>query len=405
MSACWASESVRRGGIGLSIALLSAVALTSAGPAWARVRADSSVRVSVGPDGVRIDDPSTQRKIHLKGDMHVGDRHIVFDDSADFAIPSPHARRSTRLNMGPGIHIESDEASVVRMGSDIVIDSTEIVDDAVVALFGNITVRGRVEGDVVAVLGSITLEPGSIVDGDAVAVGGSLDQAPDATVHGQSVSLSFLPIGVGIPPLRALAIALFVTWLAAMLSGLVLALVFHDRMIRVAQTVAERAGWSLLFGILLPPLTVIAGVLLMVTVIGIPIAFLLPLIYVFMLWAGTAAAAYLLGCRAMGRELGGAMGAPLLVGTLIVGVLFGFGAAFGGGHGPFRMLAMFFPLLGLLLATSLAVIGSGAVLVSRFGTQPKAAASPTPPYAGVVPGVASPPAPPPGAAQAPPAAI
>jgi len=176
-------------------------------------------------------------------------------------------------------------------------------------------------------------------------------------------------------------------------------------MTRVAQTIAERAGWSLLLGILLPPLAVIAAVLLMVTLIGIPVAFLLPLVYVFTLWVGTVSATYLLGCRATGRELGSGLGAPLLVGTLIVGVLFGIGAAFAGDRGPLGTLALFFPLLGVLLATTLSVIGSGAMIVSRFGTLPRSTAGSAPSIISAPPSASPTPEAPPGAAPVPPAAL
>jgi MFS family permease len=336
--------------------------------------------------------------MRLKGDLNVNGKRVRFDDSIDVAMP--HPRRLPHASDLPGFRIDSDDA-IVRMGTDIVIDSSEVVDDAVVSLFGNVTVRGRVGGDVVAVLGSIRLEPGSVVDGDAVAVGGALDQASDATVHGQSISLSFLPIRAGIPPLRALAIALFLAWVLAMVAGGLLALLFPRRLTRVAQAVSERTGWALLFGILLPPLAVIAGVLLMVTVIGIPVAFLLPLVYLFTLWMGTVASTYLLGCRAARRELGMGLGLPLLLGTLIVGVLFGFGAVFAGVRSTMGTLGLFFPLLGVLLATSLSVIGSGAVIVSRFGSQPRQPAAAPAPYAGATPGTM----PPSGASPLPPATI
>jgi hypothetical protein len=388
--------------------LMGALAVASVAPAWARRVPRDSTNVTVRAidvGGVRVQRSLDARHpVHLRGNLDVNGKRVQFDDTLDLTVP--RVTRAPSLVLGPGIHIESDDASIVRMGSDIFIDSTQVVDDAVVALFGNITVRGRVGGDVVAVLGSVTLEPGAVVDGDAVAVGGALEQAADATVHGQSVSLSFLPIHTGIPPLRALAIALFVAWLLAMLVGGALALLLQRRVARVAQTIAERAGWSLLLGILLPPLAVIAAVLLMVTLIGIPVACLLPLVYLFMLWIGTVAATYLLGCRATGRELGSGLGVPLLAGTLIVGVLFGIGAAFAGDRGVVGSLALFFPLLGVLLATSLSVIGSGAMIVSRFGTLPRSPASVTPPLTSAPPGVSpTPPGPAPGEPSAPPATI
>jgi hypothetical protein len=403
MSACCASDRPTHRPLTIAALLLGLASLAAATPAAARrVPADSSVHVQVSTidvGGVRIQrSPDSRLPAHLKGDVTVNGRHVSFDDSLDIALP--RAPRAPRIALGPGIHIESDDASIVRMGSDILIDSTETVDDAVVALFGNVTVRGQVGGDVVAVLGSVKLEPGAVVEGDAVAVGGALDQAADAVVHGQSVSLTFLPIHAGVPPLRALVLALFGAWLLAMISGGLLSLLFPQRIIRVAQTVAERTGWSLLFGLLLPPLAVITAVLLMVTLIGIPVAFLLPLVYLFTLWTGAVAAAYLLGCRATGRAAGSGIGIPLLVGTLVVGVLFGFGALFAGVNGALGSLGLFFPLLGVLLATSLSVIGSGAVIVSRFGSPPRPAVPSPAPYPGAPPG-----APPPGPAPVPPAAV
>ncbi len=331
---------------------------------------------------------SMDKNMHLKGDLTINGKHVALDDT--FAVNIPRLKLAARAlnghSRGPGIRIESDDASIVRMGSDIEIDSTENVEDDVVALFGNVTVHGHVGGDVVAVLGSVTLESGAVVEGDAVAVGGSLDQANDATVHGKSVSVSFLPIRKGMPALRALAVVVFALWMVGMLLGGLLLLVFPRRITVIAETVSERTGWSLLFGLLLPPLAVIAAVLLIVTVIGIPIAVLLPLTYLFTLWCGTIASTYLLGTRLMRRPIGGGQVAPLFAGTLMLGVLFGFGAAFAGKPGMLGTLALFFPLLGLLLALSLAVIGSGAVLVSRFGSLPKGAADAPDAGAGATPG-------------------
>lgn len=408
MSACWDSDLRCRVTRGLSAALFGLGLLALAPPAQARHQPRDTTVVlrtsDVDVRALRVHRSAGGQRMHLRGDMTVNGKHVKFDDTVDVAIPSlPGMPRAPRAPDIPGIHVgvESGDASIVRLGSDILIDSTDVVDDAVVALFGNVTVHGRVGGDVVAVLGSVKLEPGSTVEGDAVAVGGALEQAPTAMVHGQSVSLSFLPIRAGIPPLRALAIALFAAWMLAMIAGVLLVLLFPKRLTRVAQAVSERTGWSLLFGLLLPPLAVIAGVLLLVTLIGIPVAFVLPLLYLFTLWVGTVASACLLGCRATRRELGAGLGVPLLVGTSIVGLLFGIGAVFAGVHSTMGTLGLFFPLLGVLLATSLSVIGSGAVLVSRFGSPPREPATAPATYTAMPPGEP----PPPAAAAIPPATL
>ena len=380
MSACSASNRMGLRPCIAWVAVLALFALGAAGPAMARrLPADTTVKVSVGPIDVGAvhlrSSRGGGRTMHVKGDLNVNGEHIELDHDVQVDVPRlsrmPRVPRVPHDSEIPGIHIESDDESIVRMASDIEIDSLEVVADAVVALFGNVTVHGHVGGDVVAVLGSVTLAPGAIVEGDAVAVGGSLEQSPEATVHGKSVSLSFLPIRDGMPPLRALAIAVFAAWLLAMFMGALLVLLFPGRLVVIAQTISERTGWSLLFGLLLPPLAVIAAVLLIVTMIGIPVAVLLPLVYLFALWAGTVAATLLLGSRLMRRPLGRGLAGPLFAGTLTLGVLFGFGATFTGMRGILGTLACFFPLLGMLLVLSLSVIGSGAVLVSRFGSGPK----------------------------------
>src|SRR5438045_749901 len=118
------------------------------------------------------------RKLHLKGDLRVGDRHVAIDDS--FTVQRHGANGS--IAVGRGIHIETDDASIVRMFSDVTVDSLEEVDGSVVSLFGDVVVHGRVTEDAVAVLGSVRLAPGAVVEGDAVAIGGALDQPPTATV-------------------------------------------------------------------------------------------------------------------------------------------------------------------------------------------------------------------------------
>src|SRR5262249_18522581 len=152
--------------------LVGALLAAWAGPAAARHAPRDTTRIRVGTidvGGVHIEKGThAKHPMHLRGNVDVDGKHVQFDDTLDVHVP----RLSHSFHHKPGIHIHSDDASIVRLGTDIEIDSTEVVDDAVVALFGNITVRGRVGGDVVAVLGSVRLEPGSVVDGDAVAIGG-----------------------------------------------------------------------------------------------------------------------------------------------------------------------------------------------------------------------------------------
>jgi hypothetical protein len=110
---------------------------------------------------------------------------------------------------------------------------------------------------------------------------------------------------------------------------------------------------------------------LLVTVIGIPIALFLPFVFVAVVYAGQIAASYVLGCKLTRRRLGeGGFTAPLLSGSLLVASIFGFGAILWETPGIVRTVALFFLLVGGLLVVGLTTIGAGAFLLSRAGSRP-----------------------------------
>jgi hypothetical protein len=349
------------------------------------------VRVSVDPSDDEVDVDG--------GD---GDTNADAGDTLEF--------KDGDVQIGPhGITVDADEdAGMVRMFSDAEVPPGERIEGDVVAVFGDVLVEGQVSGNVVAVFGSVRMEPGARIDGDAVAVGGALDQPPGAAVGGESVSLGFLPIHWGAPTVGMMIGVVFVGWIASLFSGWILMLLFPSRMVRTAMTASSRTGGSLVLGLVSGPLLIIAIVLLLVTVIGIPIAFLLPLVYLISLWAGQLALSYALGCRLMRRRLGeGATLPPLAAGTLFVAGFFVMGALLGTGEGFVRTIALFFHLLGFLLVMGLSVIGIGAFLLSRMGTRPRefdyAPLVGAAPAAGMGPSLAAPGAEPPTAPLAPPA--
>jgi uncharacterized RDD family membrane protein YckC len=70
---------------------------------------------------------------------------------------------------------------VVRIGQDHLVRASEVVRDVVV-ISGSATVEGRLEGDLVVVLGSATLAPTAVVEGDVVVVSGDANVASGAVV-------------------------------------------------------------------------------------------------------------------------------------------------------------------------------------------------------------------------------
>ena len=126
---------------------------------------------------------------------------------------------------------------------------------------------------------------------------------------------------------------------------------------RTAITVTRRTGSSLVVGLISPPLVIITIGLLFITVIGIPGAFLLPVFYGLVLFAGQVAASYVLGCKLMRREVGeGGVVLPLLVGSLFVALFFAAGAVMAVYPGWTRSAALFFSLAGMLLLVVLVVL-------------------------------------------------
>jgi hypothetical protein len=108
-----------------------------------------------------------------------------------------------------------------------------------------------------------------------------------------------------------------------------------------------------------------------VTVVGIPIAVLLPVVYIAVLYAGQLAATYVLGCKLTRRRLGaGGVTAPLVSGSLLVASIFGFGAILWETPGIVRTVALFFLMVGALLVVGLTTIGAGAFILSRAGSRP-----------------------------------
>jgi hypothetical protein len=260
----------------------------------------------------------------------------------------------------------------LRVFEDAHVPEGTTVPGDVVAVFGSVDVEGKVDGDVVAVFGSVHLHPGSSVGGDAVSIGGVLDQAEGVDVGGERVSVGFMPSSWGIPAVSLTLSAVIAGWLAAMVTGWLLVTLFPVRTVRVATTASRRTFASLMLGVFSLPLLIAAVFLLFVTVVGVPIAILLPPAYFLLCFAGQLAATYVLGCKLTGRRLGsGGLMLPILAGTLLVAAFFALGAALFVMPGISRPLGLFSVVLGGLLVIGLTSIGTGAFLLSKLGTLPR----------------------------------
>ena len=228
----------------------------------------------------------------------------------------------------------------VRIGGPVVVERGERAED-VVAIFGDITVRGDVQGDAVAVFGSVRVEDGASIGGEVVAVGGRIESAPTAIISGsaQQVSIDFPELRVTgsgsddlvvrfLPDRHWLAsIALGSSLLrltALLLLALTAAIVFSALVQRVADQAAGSPAESLIIGLgaqlLLVPAVVAVCLALTISVIGLP---LVPVVLASVggLWlVGFAGAAAALGRGALG--VFGVRRASLALGVLVGGFPF-----------------------------------------------------------------------------------
>jgi cytoskeletal protein CcmA (bactofilin family) len=334
-------------GVALLLALVIATPPAEARPDSARIVTK-----------VRIDDQGV--KVAEGGSEQAGDTIVV---------GGVRRHRTVRVR-GPMIIVDGDSDGLVRVFADAEVPAGEQLDGDVVAVFGSVDVTGSVTGDAVAVFGSVRLAPGATVDGDVVAVGGVIDHAEGATVGGQSVSLGFLPTFGGLPALPVLLLSIAIGWLLTLFVAWLLTMIFPDRLQRIAATATRHTTGSFFLGVLSMPLFVLALALLFITVIGIPLAFLLPLVYVGVVWAGQVAASYVLGCKLTGRRIGEASPMlPIATAGAFVALFFVVGAVLSGPPGISRSLGLFFSLLGVLLVAGLSAIGTGAFLLSLAGTR------------------------------------
>ena len=179
----------------------------------------------------------------------------------------------------------------VRVMGDVTVARDERVQGDVVAVMGSATIDGEVDGDLTVVMGTATLGPQSVVTGDVNVVGGSLNRAAgsrvDGSIHNVTSGQRTWSSG-GVPnPLRSgffgrlggLAGTLIRVALLALLALVVVAF-GRASVERVADRAAADPVRAGLIGfaaqILFFPVLVLTVVLLAISIVGIPLLVLVP---------------------------------------------------------------------------------------------------------------------------------
>jgi len=340
----------------------------------------SSAQVDSLPGGTKVTGVTINGEgIRIQGGTHT--IHVPRDPNVDINIDLDD---STLRSRGYGRHGSGD---IVQMFQDVRVPKEMVVDGDVVSIFGSVTVDGRVAGQVVAVFGNVWAGDSSHIGGDVVTVGGTLHASPTAEIGGQSVSAPiFGPPRVArwLPGAAMIASVFFFALLGALL-----ALLFPERLVRVANTISRRTFLSFLLGLLAFPALPVLLVVLCITVVGIPVAVLLLVLFPVAMFVGYVASCALMGARLSGGDITRfPVWRSAILGLVFVGIFFVLGGILTNisGGGFVRVLGFSFMALGLLIGSISSLLGLGALVLSRLG-EPERGITPTgapaPPPAGM----------------------
>jgi uncharacterized RDD family membrane protein YckC/cytoskeletal protein CcmA (bactofilin family) len=274
-----------------------------------------------------------------------------------------------RTYVGPNETVEDNAVAVM---GPVTIDGT--VDGNAVSIMGLNTVNGTVHGNAVAVLSDLKLGPNAHIGGNAVSVGGNVVKDPTAVVEGNIVPVnlgvsvgqegaasSFWKHGLKLGRPLAFGPHLHLLWIANLCLAafyIILVLLFPSGITKCENTLSRRPGITLLTGFLAMLGLPVLGILLLVTVIGIPVALVvLPVGVLACILFGKASIYTMIGRSIVGKQSHLALAA--VVGIVVALVFY------------------LIPFLGLAIWFLVAFVGFATALTALFASdRPAPAAAP-----------------------------
>ncbi|MBI1882313.1 MAG: polymer-forming cytoskeletal protein [Chloroflexi bacterium] len=300
---------------------------------------------------------------------------------------------------------EKINGDVVVFGGNVTMPSSSEIDGDLVVFGGNADIEGRVTGDIGMIGGNVNLGKTAVIKGDIGLLGGNADVAEGATVEGDvhrinrfgfgddgGFDIPPIPSVSPVPPIPPVPSALpddvgstFPGWAGrvfgffkgvfedvalllslAVISWLVAAFM-PEQMKMVGDTLTHSAPFSFGIGLLT---SLMAGVVGGVLLITICLAFV-PLLGFILLSIAT-----LFGWIVAGQVIGerlliaGGRPYPSLVSSTVLGVTVLTIMAAMPIIGQLPCIGFIFGLVGGLVGIVIALSGLGAVILTRFGTQP-----------------------------------
>ena len=261
----------------------------------------------------------------------------------------------------------------VSTGGPVTIEKGSHVDTAV-AYGGPVIVEedAVIDGDAVAFGGDVVLKKGAIVEGDAVSFGGSVVKAEGAVVHGESVSMGGSGIGTAVARNVVKSqrsarvsdaqdaddsrsgfgrgVAGFLLQFAVFFGlGFVLMMFAPQRMKALEATIKAEPGKNGLAGFLGLLATIPLTLMLVVTLVGIPLAMMLWIVLALFVPVGLAVVANAVGARLPTGNLRKTQALVLAIGLFAL------------------LLVGHVPVLGPLVMAVAVFISMGAIIRTRFG--------------------------------------
>lgn len=188
---------------------------------------------------------------------------------------------------GPVLVDKGDTAGdVVVLDGDVLVRGT--VDGDLIVASGDVTLRGRVTGDVIVLADKAILGDRGRIDGDLRYGDKKPEGATSDKVGGKVEKIDFESITApGI---------VFIFWLAVTISVFLLGLVLLLLFPRAADAVAKSSpGKSMAVGLLLFILLPVLALVALVSILGIPLGFVLLLAFALLLAIAYVSAAWLIG--------------------------------------------------------------------------------------------------------------
>ena len=261
---------------------------------------------------------------------------------------------------------------IVSIFKDVEISKDTVTSGNVVALFGDITIRGIVEGDAVAVFGRIKVEGTvardvvSVFGGITVAPGGSIERSATAVLgHGVINNgninrdiiniMGFFPFGTS-PMAMIIMLLLVLTVVKQMVAFIFSAIILHlfpEKFNMMATDIKNETGKKALIGILVYLGGFVLSTILIMTVIGAPLVLLIIPVILLLEFASNTTIKI-----SVGRKIATVLGKnwtimmELLIGSIV-----------------YTLLEL--SIIGKLITFVMKLIGLGELINSRFGEVPK----------------------------------